>query len=111
MFCYAKPIVAFMEGVTMGRGRHSQPAKYRVATQNTLFAMPETGIGLFPDVGGGWYLSRLAGASGEYLALTGARLNGAECMALGFVTHYVRSSAAEALKARIASDPKIWTIC
>ncbi len=65
MFEYAKPIVAFMDGVTMGGGVGiSQPAKFRVATENTRFAMPETGIGLFPDVGGGWYLSRLPGRLG-----------------------------------------------
>ncbi|HEY0315357.1 MAG TPA: enoyl-CoA hydratase/isomerase family protein [Sphingomonas sp.] len=105
MFTYAKPIVAFMDGVTMGGGVGiSQPAKYRVATENTLFAMPETGIGLFPDVGGGWYLARLPGAMGEYLALTGARLDGAECVALGLATHYVPSEALPALKAAILSD-------
>lgn len=107
MFTYVKPVVAFMDGVTMGGGVGiSQPAKYRIATENTLFAMPETGIGLFPDVGGGWYLSRLPGAMGEYLALTGARLDGAECVALGICTHYVPSEALTALKAAIVADPR-----
>lgn len=107
MFTYAKPIVAFMDGVTMGGGVGiSQPAKYRVATENTLFAMPETGIGLFTDVGGGWYLSRLPGHFGEYLALTGARLDGAECVALGICTHYVPSEALPVLKTAIATDPQ-----
>jgi enoyl-CoA hydratase len=107
MFTYAKPIVAFMDGVTMGGGVGiSQPAKYRIATENTLFAMPETGIGLFPDVGGGWYLSRLPGAMGEYLALSGSRLDGAECVALGLATHYVPSQALAGLKAAIAADPR-----
>jgi enoyl-CoA hydratase len=107
LFTYAKPVVAFMDGVTMGGGVGvSQPAKYRIATENTLFAMPETGIGLFTDVGGGWYLSRLPGHFGEYLALTGARLDGAECVALGICTHYVPSEELPALKAAIAADPR-----
>jgi enoyl-CoA hydratase len=107
LFTYAKPTVAFMDGVTMGGGVGiSQPAKYRIATENTLFAMPETGIGLFPDVGGGWYLSRLAGAMGEYLALTGARLDGGECVALGLATHFVPSEALPELKAAIMADPR-----
>ncbi len=107
LFTYAKPTVAFMDGVTMGGGVGiSQPARYRIATENTLLAMPETGIGLFPDVGGGWYLSRLPGAMGEHLALTGARLDGAECYALGLATHYVASERLAELKAAIAVDPR-----
>ena len=107
LFTYAKPTVAFMDGVTMGGGVGiAQPCKFRIATENTMFAMPETGIGLFPDVGGGWYLSRLEGAMGEYLALTGARLDGAECCALGLATHYVPSEKIAALKAAISADPR-----
>lgn len=107
LFTYAKPIVAFMDGITMGGGVGiSQPAKYRVATENTKLAMPETGIGLFPDVGGGWYLSRLAGRTGQYLALTGHRLDGAECLALGLASHYLHSDALEDAKARIIADPQ-----
>ncbi|WP_447723884.1 enoyl-CoA hydratase/isomerase family protein [Sphingomonas koreensis] len=107
LFTYAKPIVAFMDGITMGGGVGiSQPAKYRVATENTKLAMPETGIGLFPDVGGGWYLSRLPGRTGQYLALTGHRLDGAECLALGLASHYLHSDALEDAKARIVADPR-----
>lgn len=107
LFTYAKPTVAFMDGITMGGGVGiSQPCRYRIATENTRFAMPETAIGLFPDVGGGWYLSRLPGRVGQYLALTGARLDGAECLALGLATHYVPSLALDDLKARIAADPQ-----
>jgi enoyl-CoA hydratase len=107
LFTYAKPVVAFMDGITMGGGVGiSQPAKYRVATENTKLAMPETGIGLFPDVGGGWYLSRLAGRTGQYLALTGYRLDGAECLALGLASHYLHSEALEDAKARIIADPQ-----
>ena len=84
----------------------SQPARFRIATERTTFAMPETGIGLFPDVGGGWYLSRLPGRMGEYLALTGARLDGAECMALGLATHYIPSDEIDALKAQLVTYPE-----
>ena len=90
MFEYGKPIVAFMDGITMGGGVGiALPCKYRVATENTRFAMPESGIGLFPDVGGGWHLSRLGGRLGQFLALTGARLDGAECVWAGIATHYL----------------------
>lgn len=106
LFTYPKPVVAFMDGVTMGGGVGiSQPAKYRVATENTRFAMPETGIGLFPDVGGGWYLSRLGGRLGQFLALTGARLDGAEALWTGLATHYVPHAMLEDIKARIHDHP------
>ena len=106
LFTYPKPVVAFMDGITMGGGVGiSQPAKYRVATEHTRFAMPETGIGLFPDVGGGWYLPRLEGRVGAYLALTGARLDGAECLARGLATHYMPSEKIAEAKERIAVAP------
>jgi enoyl-CoA hydratase len=105
LFTYPKPVVAFMDGITMGGGVGiSQPARFRVATENTRFAMPETGIGLFPDVGGGWYLSRLEGRVGPFLALTGARLDGAECVELGLATHYLPAEALAEAKARIANE-------
>jgi len=107
LFTYAKPIVAFMDGITMGGGVGlALPCRYRIATENTKFAMPETGIGLFPDVGGGWYLSRLPGRIGQYLALTGHRLDGAECLALGFATHFLASDTLDTAKARIAEIPQ-----
>jgi len=107
LFVYAKPIVAFMDGITMGGGVGlALPCTYRVATENTKFAMPETGIGLFPDVGGGWYLSRLPGRIGQYLALTGHRLDGAECAALGLATHYLPSDALDTAKAQIKETPQ-----
>ncbi len=106
LFTYAKPVVAFMDGITMGGGVGiSQPATFRIATENTRFAMPETGIGLFPDVGGGWYLSRLGGRLGQFLALTGARLDGAECLWAGLATHYLPSDKLAEAKERIAADP------
>jgi enoyl-CoA hydratase len=106
MFTYPKPIVVVMDGITMGGGAGiADPATYRVVTERTVYAMPETGIGLFPDVGGGWYLSRLPGRVGVFLGLTGARLDGAECLALGIATHYLPSDAIEALKAAIIARP------
>jgi enoyl-CoA hydratase len=102
---YPKPVVAFMDGITMGGGVGiSQPARFRVATENTKFAMPETGIGLFPDVGGGWYLSRLEGRVGQFLALTGSRVAGAGCLALGLATHYLTSNLLAEAKSRIATE-------
>ena len=102
LMTYPKPVVAFMDGITMGGGVGiSQPAKFRVATENTRFAMPETGIGLFPDVGGGWHLSRLQGRLGQFLALTGARLDGAECLWAGLATHYLPTDALAEAKERI----------
>jgi enoyl-CoA hydratase len=105
LFTYPKPVTAFVDGITMGGGVGiSQPARFRVATENTRFAMPETGIGLFPDVGGGWYLSRLEGRVGPFLALTGARLDGAECTALGLATHYLPSDATGEAKKRLSEE-------
>ena len=107
LFTYAKPTISFMDGITMGGGVGiSQPCRYRVATENSRFAMPETAIGLFPDVGGGWYLPRLPGRVGQYLALTGARLDGGECRLLGLATHYIPSLALDDVKARIARQPE-----
>lgn len=106
LMTYGKPVVAFMDGITMGGGVGiSGPATFRVATGATRLAMPETGIGLFPDVGGGWYLSRLKGRLGQYLALTGARLDGAECVWAGLATHYLPAENLAEAKARIAADP------
>ncbi|CAN7301832.1 enoyl-CoA hydratase/isomerase family protein [Acidovorax sp. LjRoot118] len=69
---YAKPYIAFMDGIVMGGGMGiSQGAALRVVTERTKMAMPETAIGLFPDVGGGYFLARCPGSAGEWLALTG----------------------------------------
>jgi enoyl-CoA hydratase len=106
LFVYPKPVVACMDGVTMGGGVGlSQPARLRIATERTTYAMPETGIGLFPDVGGGWFLPRLPGQTGVWLGLTGARLKAADCLALGVATHVVESARLDALKAEILADP------
>jgi enoyl-CoA hydratase len=104
---YPKPVAAVMDGVTMGGGVGlSVYARYRVANERTLFAMPESGIGLFPDVGMGWVLSRLPGEFGTWLALTGARLKAADCLHLGLCTHYVESGKVEALKALLVQAPE-----
>jgi enoyl-CoA hydratase len=106
LFTYPKPTVAIMDGITMGGGVGiSLPCTYRVATENTRLAMPETSIGLFPDVGGGWYLSRLPGRVGQFMVLTGARLDGGECHYLNLATHYVEQTAIDDLIERIMKAP------
>ena len=106
LFGFDKPTLAIMDGITMGGGVGiSLPCTYRVATENTRFAMPETSIGLFPDVGGGWYLPRLPGRVGQFIALTGARLDGAECEYLGLATHYIPNGSLEELIERIHKAP------
>ena len=81
---YPKPYIAIMDGITMGGGVGlSVHGDTRIAADNTMFAMPETGIGLFPDVGGSWFLPRLSGEIGMYLAMTGARLKAADCVHAG----------------------------
>jgi enoyl-CoA hydratase len=106
LFTCPKPVIAFMDGVTMGGGVGlALPARYRIATENTLFAMPEGAIGLFPDVGAGWFLPRLPGRIGHFLALTGARLDGAECLWAGLATHYLPSERVAEAKVRIGAEP------
>lgn len=90
---YKKPYVAIIDGITMGGGVGlSVHGKYRVATERTLFAMPETAIGLFPDVGGGHFLPRMTGKLGLFLGLTGFRLKGQDVKKAGVATHFVNSS-------------------
>jgi enoyl-CoA hydratase len=106
LFTYPKPTIAIMDGITMGGGVGiSQPCDYRVATENTRLAMPETGIGLFPDVGGGWYLPRLSGRVGQYMVLTGARFDAGDCCYLHLATHYVGQVAVPDLVDRILKAP------
>lgn len=84
-----KPQVAILNGITMGGGVGlSVHGRYRVATPTTLFAMPETGIGFFTDVGGSHFLPRLPGFYGMFLGLTGHRLKGREVLDCGIATHY-----------------------
>ena len=106
LFDYPKPVAVIMDGITMGGGVGlAMPARYRVATEKTTFAMPETGIGLFPDVGGGWFLPRMPGHIGLWLALTGARIKAADCELVGVATDFVESGKIAELKAAIVSDP------
>ena len=95
---YPKPCIVFMDGIVMGGGMGlAQGAKLRIATERTKMAMPETMIGLFPDVGGGYFLSRCQGALGEYLGLTGQMLNGAEAVFAGLADVLVDSASLNAM--------------
>lgn len=106
LFEYAKPVVTIMDGVTMGGGVGlAAPSRYRVATERTTYAMPETGIGLFPDVGGGWFLSRMPGHIGLWLALTGARVKAADCELIGMATDFIESARIADFKAALIADP------
>ncbi|XP_006864132.1 PREDICTED: 3-hydroxyisobutyryl-CoA hydrolase, mitochondrial [Chrysochloris asiatica] len=94
-----KPYVALIHGITMGGGVGlSVHGQFRVATEKTLFAMPETAIGLFPDVGGGYFLPRLQGKLGYFLALTGFRLKGRDVLKAGIATHFVDSEKLDMLE-------------
>ncbi|KAI9792659.1 MAG: hypothetical protein M1835_007720 [Candelina submexicana] len=100
---YAKPYVAFMDGITMGGGVGlSVHAPFRIATERTVFAMPETTIGFFPDVGASFFLPRLDGMVGTYLALTSQQLKGVNVFYTGIATHYIHSSSLADLQARLA---------
>jgi enoyl-CoA hydratase len=95
---FPKPFVALVDGVCMGGGLGlSIHGAYRVVTEKLVLAMPETAIGLFPDVGGGWFLPRFPGESGTYLGLTGARCGAADALWLGYATHHVESARLDAV--------------
>ncbi len=105
---FPKPYVALVDGIVMGGGVGlSVHGSLRVAGPGTLFAMPETGIGLFPDVGGSWFLPRLPGALGMYLGLTGARLGPADAIEAGIADLYVPRESAE--RALASLDDLEWT--
>lgn len=99
---YSKPYIAYMDGITMGGGAGlSVHAPFRIATERTRFAMPETRIGFFPDVGASFFLPRLEGSIGTYLALTSAELEGVNAFYTGIATHYIDSSMLPSLTARL----------
>jgi enoyl-CoA hydratase len=99
---YPKPYVALISGIVMGGGVGvSVHGSHRIADETTVFAMPETGIGLFPDVGGSYFLPRCPGQIGMYLALTGARLKTADTLYAGVATHFVAKEKRAELLARL----------
>lgn len=99
---FPKPYVAVLDGITMGGGFGvSVHGSHRIATEATVFAMPETAIGLIPDVGGGYVLPRLAGEIGMWLALTGLRLKGADVVQGGIATHFVPGPVLPAMKSAL----------
>ena len=105
---YPKPFVAVIDGVTMGGGCGlSLHSNLVVATERTMVAMPETVLGLFPDVGATWFLNRCPGEIGVCLGLTGRRLKAADLKALGLASHVVPSSVIDALVAALAAQPRL----
>ncbi len=103
---FPKPYIALCDGITMGGGVGiSVHGSHRIVTENTLFAMPETGIGFFPDVGGSWFLPRLPGELGMYLGLTGARAKAADCLYAGIATHYLPAERLPLLEEELAATP------
>ncbi len=100
---YSKPYIAIMDGITMGGGVGlSVHSPFRIATERTVFAMPETTIGFFPDVGGSFFLPRLEGEIGTHLALTSERLHGVQALYAGIATHYIDSSVLTSLTTRLS---------
>ena len=109
---YSKPYVSLIDGIVMGGGVGlSVHGRYRVAGDTTLFAMPETGIGYFPDVGGTYFLPRLGEgdslAVGNWLGLTGARLGPAQCVELGIATHFVPTENHAALARTLTTEDDV----
>ncbi len=101
---YGKPVIALMSGLTMGGGIGiSLHAALPVASDCTMFAMPETSIGFFPDIGASYFLSRCAGGMGMYLALTGNRFNAYDAQYLGLLTYVVEQQSLDSLKQDLVS--------
>lgn len=98
IFTYPKPYISIINGIVMGGGKGiSAHGSHRVVTENTLFAMPETSIGFFPDVGGGYFLPRCPGQTGTYLALTSKRIKAIDAIYIGFGTHFIPAEKIPAL--------------
>ncbi len=107
IFDYPKPYISLLDGIVMGGGAGiSIPGSHRLVTEATVFAMPETAIGFFPDVGATYYLSRIPGRMGIYLGLTGTKLKAADTLFCGLGTHFVPRDRRTALVAALAEiDP------
>lgn len=108
---YPKPIVAFMQGFVMGGGVGvGGHASHRIVGDSSQVAMPETGIGMIPDVGGSWLLARAPGRVGEYLGLTGARMGAGDAIFAGFADLYLPEAAWEAAKAALIETGDVGTL-
>lgn len=105
---FPKPYIALLNGIVMGGGVGvSVHGMHRIVSENLRFAMPETGIGLFPDVGGSYFLSRCPGELGLFLALTGTRISAADALYCGIATAYVPAARFDDLQAALANAPAI----
>ena len=103
---FGKPFIAIMDGIVMGGGVGvSVYGSHRIVTERTRLAMPETGIGFFPDIGASWFLTRQEGELGTYAALTGEQFLAGDAIALGLADHYVLSERLPALIAALAALP------
>jgi enoyl-CoA hydratase/carnithine racemase len=103
---YPKPYLVIMDGITMGGGMGlAQGSRLRIAGQGTRVAMPEVAIGFFPDVGGSYFMSRLPGAFGPYLALTGTQIRAADTLYAGLADYFLAPSALAQLRAELATLP------
>ncbi len=104
IYTFPKPYISLINGIVMGGGKGiSAHGSHRVVTENTLFAMPETNIGFFPDVGGGYFLPRCPGQTGAYLALTAKRVKAIDTIYIGFATQYVPAANLPDLLKALAS--------
>lgn len=107
IFNFPKPYISLIDGIVMGGGKGvSAHGSHRIVTEKVLFAMPETNIGFFPDVGGGYFLPRCPGQTGVYLALTSKRIKEADCIYIGFATHFVPSAKLSELRSAIIQAPE-----
>lgn len=106
IFTFPKPYIALIDGIVMGGGKGvSAHGSHRIVTEKTMFAMPETNIGFFPDVGGGYFLPRCPGQIGPYLALTSKRIGATDTKYIGFATHFVPSDRMPLLRELLISAP------